>query len=122
MFQTPIIDTLKSYKLWPMPEPLTELYFENHTKLPTTVTPGDPVSFSFTIHNIEYKPMEYPYQVRIEDPTEKQVATSGSVMLSHDGYTTINEQIDTTHISTRSAVVVDLFKQEQKIQFWIQPN
>lgn len=44
-------------------EPLTELYFENHTKLPKYIFPGREYNFSFTIHNLEYQDMGYDYSV-----------------------------------------------------------
>lgn len=44
-------------------EPLTELYFENHTLLPKYIFPNHDYNFSFTIHNIEYTDMDYNYTI-----------------------------------------------------------
>ena len=39
-------------------EPLTEVYFENHTTLPAYLFLDKPYNFSFTIHNLEYQEMK----------------------------------------------------------------
>jgi hypothetical protein len=44
-------------------EPLTEVYFENHTQLPAYILLGKPYNFSFTVHNLEYQKMKYLYTV-----------------------------------------------------------
>jgi hypothetical protein len=44
-------------------EPLTELYFENHTKLPKYIQPGREYNFTFTANNLEYRQMNYTYDV-----------------------------------------------------------
>lgn len=46
-------------------EPLTEVYFENHTKLPVYIFPMKDYNFSFTIHNLEYQNMGYDYKVEV---------------------------------------------------------
>ena len=46
-------------------EPLTELYFENHTKLPVHIFPGQEYNFTFTVHNLEYQRMGYNYNIEI---------------------------------------------------------
>lgn len=48
-------------------EPLTELYFENHTSLPTNVSLHESYNFSFTVHNLEYQDVVYDYTVNSYD-------------------------------------------------------
>jgi len=53
------------------PETFTELYFENHIDLPKTINRWQQYSFTFTIHNLEYKDMDYRYVVYLERDNEK---------------------------------------------------
>ena len=46
-------------------EPLTELYFENHTSLQTDILTNTEYNFSFTIHNLEYQNMGYDYSIDV---------------------------------------------------------
>lgn len=59
-------EKLADFKLIPIPETFTELYFEDHSSLPTHTVAGKTDSFSFTIHNIEYATTTYPYSVYFE--------------------------------------------------------
>jgi hypothetical protein len=45
-------------------EPLTEVYFENHTKLPINIFPNEEYNFSFTTRNLEHQKMGYNYTIR----------------------------------------------------------
>ena len=44
-------------------EPLTEVYFENHTKLPANVFLNRSYNYTFTVHNLEYRTMNYQYNI-----------------------------------------------------------
>ena len=48
-------------------EPLTELYFENHTALPKNIFLDKNYDFSFTVNNLEYQDVEYNYIVEAYD-------------------------------------------------------
>ena len=48
-------------------EPLTEVYFENHTALPAYLFLDKPYNYSFTVHNLEYQEMKYYYSVDAYD-------------------------------------------------------
>ena len=48
-------------------EPLTEVYFENHTDLRQNSFPNAEYNFSFTIHNLEYQNMRYEYNINAYD-------------------------------------------------------
>lgn len=101
------------------PETFTELYFENHLKLPSTIKIGEKYPFSFTIHNLEYKTMNYPYEVYIDTDGKRQNIEKKTVTLSHDNRVTINEEFSPIS-ATRSAVVVNLLNKNQEIRFWIE--
>lgn len=47
-------------------EPLTEVYFENHTKLPVHIFPMQKYNFSFTVRNLEYQRMGYDYEIFVD--------------------------------------------------------
>lgn len=48
-------------------EPLTEVYFENHTSLRANNFPNVTYNFTFTIHNLEYQDMNYKYNISAFD-------------------------------------------------------
>ena len=48
-------------------EPLTEVYFENHTELPKHVFLDKEYGFSFTVHNLEEQDMNYEYIIEAFD-------------------------------------------------------
>jgi uncharacterized membrane protein len=58
-----IYNQLNSWKLIPRPERLTELYFTDSTKIPSTYSAGQQQTVAFTVHNIEYRTTTYTYQV-----------------------------------------------------------
>lgn len=51
------------FALIPKTEPLTELYFNNHTKLPNDISIGKKEQFSFSVGNHEGKNVDYTYAV-----------------------------------------------------------
>lgn len=72
-------------------EPLTELYFENHTKLPKYLFPSIAYNFSFTIHNLEYINMTYAYNVTSLYQNKTVALDSGTFFLENNQTKTINE-------------------------------
>lgn len=48
------------------PENFTELYFENHKELPKYAEQGKGYDFSFAIHNLENRNMDYGYRIESE--------------------------------------------------------
>lgn len=53
----------------PRPETFTELYFEDHLSLPTTVFFGEAYEFTYTIRNNEGKDLNYPVEIFALDET-----------------------------------------------------
>ncbi|MGA3292213.1 MAG: hypothetical protein ABSC49_03670 [Candidatus Microgenomates bacterium] len=105
------------------PETFTELYFENHLELPSTSVLGKTVNFAFTVHDLEYKNIVYPYEVYIECLEkgcngEKQIIDKGSFTLNQDEYKTIPEKYTLTLPTERIQIVVDLINKKQQIDFW----
>ena len=101
------------------PQPFTEVYFQNHTQLPTIVLPGRQYSFTFTIRNHENKDMEYPYDMYIEQDGEKQYIDHNSVTLKNNESITIQEGFLFTKPLTRAKVAISLLNKNQQVDFLI---
>lgn len=100
------------------PESFTELYFENHTQLSDKITRWQQYSLSFTIHNLEYQEMDYPYVVYLQRDTEKIILSQGSVTLKHDESKTINDTVGPFK-NLRTKIVVKLTNKNQTISYWL---
>jgi hypothetical protein len=101
------------------PETFTELYFENHLSLPKEITLFEENNFKFTIHNLENKDMEYPYEVYIDVNGEKQSIDKSSVSIKNNEFKTITENFTITTPIKRAEVVVNLTSKNQQIDFWM---
>jgi hypothetical protein len=102
------------------PETFTELYLENHLTLPKETIIKKAETFSFTIHNLEYKTMTYPYEVYIQDTAgRKEVLIKDIVKLKHDEKKTIPVYYELLQPIKRAKVVVNLTAKQQEIHFWI---
>lgn len=101
-------------------ETFTELYFEDSANLPSVVVPKHPYLFQFTLHNLEGKNMEYPYEVYVEIGQERLILDKGTVFLNKNAYATIPENFATTNVWPRSEIVVNLINTNQQIDFWIE--
>jgi hypothetical protein len=101
------------------PETFTELYFNDHLKLPSTVKTGDKYSFEFTVHNLEYKTIKYPYEVYVSVNSVKQNVDKNIFSLKQNEYKIIKENF-TVNVATRSAVVINLINKKQQIDFWVE--
>lgn len=103
------------------PETFTELYFQNHTGLPSRVIPNQEYSFAFTIHNVEYQDMDYPYEIYIEQNGEKQHLAKSSVSVKDREFMTIQQGfVLNKPFATRAKVVINLINKNQSIHFWIE--
>ena len=101
------------------PETFTELYFENHLSLPDKVTLFKENNFKFTIHNLENKDMEYPYEVYIDVNREKQMIDKSSVLIKNNEYKTISEEFTITIPIKRVKVAINLISKNQQMHFWM---
>lgn len=101
------------------PENITELYFNNHTQLPNKIIPGQQYTFSFTIHNLENKDMEYPYVVYLQSDGKKTILYQDKISIKKDGYETIKETVGPFKYF-RTKVVVELTGKNQIINYWLE--
>src|SRR3989344_5879352 len=79
-----VIAFMKVNHLLPEPERLTALYFEDHLNLPKRVEKGKGYPFRFTIHNLEYQNVTYPYEISAIEAGSKSPFATGSGSLKHD--------------------------------------
>jgi hypothetical protein len=105
------------------PETFTELYFENHTSLPSMIALNHENKFKFTVHNLEYKTMTYPYEVYVKCSDigcngEKQIIDEGKITLKQNEYKTIPESFTLTLPAGKMEVVANLINKNQAIDFW----
>lgn len=111
------------------PEAFTELYFENHTELPRLMAYPNQFtwydnastnlySFSFTINNLENKPMNYPYEVYSFEHN-KILIDQGKLFINPNESKTLTEQFTLSNNHSRTKVVVNLIEKNQQISFWI---
>jgi hypothetical protein len=112
-------------------EPLTELYFENHTALPSNISLNSPQSFSFTIHNVEYQKMGYNYTVIAYDQNNNLLFSlnSSNIVLENNQSKTISEKLIANNHFGRMQVVVEINKDDlgivpdfKKKLWWPDPN
>jgi len=103
----------------PKQETLTELYFENHSSLPDIFILSKEYNFKFTIHNLENKDMEYPYEVYIDIDGKKKEIEKSTVLIKNNEYKTIKINYTITTPIQRFKVVVDLINKNQQIDFWM---
>ncbi len=112
-------------------EPLTELYFENHTSLQTDISTDTEYNFSFTIHNLEYQEMKYHYNISAFDINNKFLfeIDSGEVFLKDNESTTLSEKYKFPKEFERAKVSIiidkdhlDIVPDFKKKLWWPDPN
>ena len=112
-------------------EPLTEVYFENHTSLPKYLFLEKPYDFSFTVHNLEYQKMRYLYAINAYDENNTLLyeLNSGEIILENNETKTIYEDFTMSNHFPRTKVVVNIEKDLsletpdfKKKLWWPDPN
>lgn len=119
-FDNSAVETaLRKHKLLPEPERFTELYLENHLRLPKAYVRGGNNSFTFTVHNLEHKPMHYEYVVDAISTESARLITKGSFELEHDAYKSITARIASPEAAVRTKINISLENKDQSIHFWV---
>lgn len=98
------------------PETFTELYFENHNQLPNTISQGQTYTYSFTIHNLENKDMEYHYAIYGQRNGQKVFEDFYTINIKKDEFKTINDTVGPLK-NLQTKMVVELTDQNQQISF-----
>ncbi len=100
----------------PEPESFTELYFNDHQNLPKYSQ--DSYNFSFTIHNLENKDINYKYQVLVDD----KIALFNTIEIKDKENITIPVSIKIDKDFKKAKIQVLLPEKQQEIHFWVKYN
>lgn len=110
-------------------EPLTELYFENHTELPKHIFLNQPYNFSFTVNNLEYQDMKYNYNISIKYPNKTYELDSGEIFLSDNESKTTYEAFTLKENFEKAKINIQITKDHLNITpefktklWWPDPN
>jgi uncharacterized membrane protein len=119
IFHKSIHNQLNDWKVLPEPEKLTELYFTHPNSLPTTYTPGQSQTISFTVHNIEYQTENYKYKITelASDGQKSQVLSRGKFTLPQDKYQHKSVNISTPDLGHHVKVEVTLTNLSESIDY-----
>lgn len=128
-----ITNQLHQWQVLPRPEQLTELYFEDHQKLPTTYHLESPEAVKFTTHNLEHQQVSYAYKLYAvsEDNKTRIELTSGSFTLAHNQRYIVSVAPAIPDLGQRVRVLVelqingvksptgDITDYKQSIHYWV---
>ncbi|OGI12750.1 hypothetical protein A3K64_04160 [Candidatus Micrarchaeota archaeon RBG_16_36_9] len=112
-------------------EPLTEVYFENHTTLPAYLFLNRPYNFTFTVHNLEYQEMAYNYTVEVYDENDTFLyeLDSGRIYLVNNESTSRFEKFTMKKPFGRVKININIKKDDLRIVpdfkkklWWPDPN
>lgn len=122
-FKNDIYAGLNALKLIPVPERFTELYFENSGNLPGVIITGQPIFFAFTVHNLEGRTMNYDYMVYFESAKGDRVVLDSNAATIADGQSKTFFESHAFYWPLESGkIVVDLYRQNQQIDFMLNAN
>lgn len=119
-FRGAIHAQLEQWKLIPIPEHFTELYFTSYPRVPQDLAPGKKVAFQFTLHNVEGATVVYPYTVSFRYTSgQSKIIRTGTVTLADNETKTISDSYTFVVNGERGAVVVELTGLHQEIRFLV---
>lgn len=103
-------------------EPLTEVYFENHTILPVNIMLNHNYSYAFTVHNLEYRDMNYTYNITAQYNDTVIPLGRSSFSLSNNQSVTFNQNFSLKNHFDRAKIEVDVTKDTNELidlHFWV---
>jgi hypothetical protein len=109
-------------------EPLTEVYFENHTKLPINIFSLQEYNFTFTVRNLEHQKMGYNYNITAEEENKTSIINYGYFELEHNESSSFFEKFSLERNFERTKIKVELEKVKLEIPdferklWWPDPN
>ena len=104
-------------------EPLSEVYFENHTQLPTIVFLNRTYNYTFSVHNLEYREMNYTYNITADYLGISSILDQGSFSLADNETRTISEYFNFGGSFQRAKIIVYVTKDTGEvidIHFWVE--
>jgi hypothetical protein len=110
---------LQTYGLVPTQEGYTELYIEDHQKLPNFLGVGKEATASFTLRNNEYKLKNYKFIITKTLEKETDVIGSGSASLAHGQSKSFEFHFDVATTSARTRVEVAIPDLKQSVHFFV---
>lgn len=102
------------------PEPFTELYFDNIESLPQKATPGQSVSVSFVIRNLENQQFQYQYAITFTDSQGAVRLYEGDVQIQSSQSQTITHNVVVPDGQGRGKVGVQLTNKGQSVHYWLE--
>lgn len=108
---------LNDWKLLPRPEKLTELYFTHPNNLPQKYTPGDVQEVNFTVHNLEYKTVNYQFVIveQTNGGNQSAVLSSGNFKLKQNQYKKLTQYVNTPDLGKNIKLTVKLTNVNESI-------
>lgn len=103
----------------PRRETYTELYFPDASLLPRSIKQGDEVVLQFTVHNLEGRTMDYPYQVFIRESGTTTQLIDGTTAMGDGESKTISAKLSFARSVGDAIILVRLPKSEKEIRFHI---
>lgn len=108
-------------------EPLTEVYLENHTLLPSGALLNKTYNYTFTVHNLEYRNMTYTYDVYIEYTNKSlnlsdYTIHSGGFTLTDNETISIKEYYYFNKTFNRAKIKTIVYKDNNEsidVHFWV---
>lgn len=121
IFSNTIANQLRSWRLLPQPESLTELYFTSPLSLPTHYHAGSAQLVAFTVHNLETRTERYNYAIVASTASgaPPRLLHSGSFVLEQDAYRHIADTVLLGPLGRRVKVSVTLINQNESIHYWL---
>ena len=113
-----IYNELVAFNLVPMPEKLTELYF-NTVDLPDAVPANQKMHFAFVIHNLEATNYQYTYVVLMNTHGMRHIIDRGTVLVQNNQYYVKKVEFHLAWSSEKQNIIVELTNKHQSIDFWI---
>ena len=98
------------------PETFTELYFENHNQLPTTIIRFQIYPYSFTIRNLENKDIEYHYKISGQRNNQTIFEDYYTINIKKGETKTINDTVGPLK-NLQTKIIIELIDQNQQISF-----
>lgn len=129
-----IIGQMDAWQLLPRPQRLTELYFSDLHKIPSSADRGTKQDVAFTLHNLEHATTTYNYKIVAvtSDNRNAQVLDTGDIRLDNNQAASTKRTVTIPPFDDSSAGIrVDLEYQglafgnttpsleKQSIQYWI---
>jgi len=111
-------------------EPMTEVYFEDHSSLPKYIFLNKDYNFSFVIVNLEHQDVEYDYIIEVFNEKGELVSEldKGEVTLSHNQSLLTAEDFSMNESFGRAKIQVTVIKKRvgepefKKGFWWEDPN